>query len=53
MFYSLLGRLVWIVAKRVVRRKYAKTSVRTPLLVAGVVAGVGAAAAVALRRRGM
>jgi hypothetical protein len=53
MLYALLGRVVWFVLKRVVRRR-AGALVRRLALVLGALAAVGAlgaAGAVAARRR--
>ena len=38
MFYSLLGRIVWFVAKRYVRRRYGRAHVSKPLIAGGVLA---------------
>ena len=52
MIYSLLGRLVWFVAKRVLRRKLAAAPVAQRLAAGLVVAAlVGGLAALGARRR--
>ncbi len=38
MFYALLGRIVWYVAKRYVRRRYAKSRLPRPVLALSVIA---------------
>lgn len=51
MFYSLLGRVVWFVAKRYLRRRYGRVNVPKPVLAGGVVALALAIVAVTQRHR--
>jgi hypothetical protein len=48
MFYALLGRIVWFVLKRVVRRRAAPLA-RRLVIVVGALAGVGAAGVLGVR----
>jgi hypothetical protein len=38
MFYSLLGRVVWVVAKRYLRRRYGRMYLPKPVIAGGVLA---------------
>ena len=51
MLYTLLGRLVWKVGKRYLRRRYARGGVPKPVLGLAAAATVGAALVVLKRRR--
>ena len=51
MFYSLLGRVVWWGLKLVLRRKYGRAYLPTPLLAGGLLALIGAVALILGRTR--
>ena len=51
MFYALLGRLAWFVIRRVLRKRVGRLALPRPLLLAGLVLPVAAAAVRQVRRR--
>jgi hypothetical protein len=51
MFYSFLGRLVWLGLKVFLRQKYGRTYVPKPLLAGVAAALIGALAVILLRAR--
>jgi hypothetical protein len=52
MFYSLLGRVVWMVAKRYLRRRYGPTYLPKPVIAGAVLATALAVALAAHHGRG-